>query len=221
MPVRLTRTFMCAEQPIYRHRHRARHSCPDRPLPCRTCATHYAADVTSTSLARAHLHALVCTAVKHRSFYDFDTTQRVRECIVAHNAAEAVITEDTTLERIDDVNMLLPASSAGVNATAAPVSFCATARGVGADNPTHPTTLNDLERSRAVLFSFEDAEHADVTIAVQQLPGAPTSGISRQSRLFLFSGYSNVLLPLCPFPPSTPPSPPMPHEGRLGRAAER
>ena len=60
-------------------------------------------------------------------------------------------------------------AGSGPAADDAPNAYCATERGIGADNPTRPGTLTDLERSRAVMFTFEQASSFDIGLIVRRL----------------------------------------------------
>ena len=48
-------------------------------------------------------------------------------------------------------------------------AWCATQPGTGADNPSDPTTLSELEKRRALMYAFEDVDHFDVVFIVQRL----------------------------------------------------
>ena len=49
------------------------------------------------------------------------------------------------------------------------------------------------------MYTFEDADHVDVFFGVRRLGDPWHCCSSTHTRIFLFSGYSDVLLPLCPF----------------------
>ena len=130
------------------------------------------------------------------TFYDFDASRsgNVRECIAALGASSTILPPQSTLEPInvrqlsaythphpvelDELTRTRPYETA----------LCGTDSGVGADNPTNPSTLTALERSRAVMYSFEQTNHFDVIFAVKrEVPATQCCG-PRNSRILLFSG---------------------------------
>ena len=44
-------------------------------------------------------------------------------------------------------------------------AFCATEEGTGADNPSNPTVLTELERNRAIMYTFEAVRSFSLCLA--------------------------------------------------------
>ena len=80
--------------------------------------------------------------------------------------------------------------------------FMATTRGIGADNPSDPLELTELQKARSIMIKLEGASTFRVRFAIDR---CCTTG-----RNLLLAGYSNVVRGLCTPPPAPPPLPPSP-----------
>ena len=156
----------------------------------------------------------------YMTFYDFDGSNTLRECMQIRGSVSKVGVSPTTelqalhfnrtarengeeLE-IDPalrgiMDALPPGSMFWDTHTEASPVYCSTETGIGADNPMNPHDIIDLQRDRSVLITFEDVSTFDVRFT---LVGGKSTG-----RNFLFAGFSNVELPFCD-PMASPPSPP-------------
>ena len=89
---------------------------------------------------------------------------------MARGASEAATSGPTTstLTVVNAADLLAQSAVQPSSTSGYGDAYCATEPGTGADNPTHPQTLTDLERSRALMYSFEATDHFDVALLIQR-----------------------------------------------------